>query len=104
MASILSLLFNILINGVLFSLLSILAESLLIVSGLTRGNKVGIVIIAFSLAMFKVLLDYDPPLYVYGVILFVIGPLSVNRADLTTMLRLGRWWWKSQNENQHPET
>jgi len=99
MASTLNFLVNVIAYGSLFSLLSILVERLLIISGLTRGNTIGVVIIAFTLAMLKQLLNYEAPLYIYGLVIIIIGPVSVNRADLTTTLRQGPWWWKAERHN-----
>lgn len=99
MTSTLNSLASVIANGLLFSLLSVLAERLLIISGLTRGNKIGVVIVAFTLAILKQLLNYDAPLYIYGLVIIIVGPLSVNRADLTVTLRQGRWWWKTENRD-----
>jgi hypothetical protein len=99
-----SLLANILINGVLYSLMSLLAEGLLKVSGLARGNTIGVVTVAFTIAVFSESLNYDAPLYVYAVLLFILGPISVNRADLTTTLRQGLWWWRTEKHLERIES
>jgi hypothetical protein len=46
----------------------------------------------------------DGSLLLYILFAMFIGPIAVNRSDLVITMRKGKWWWKSQNEDQHQET
>ncbi|HEY3312131.1 MAG TPA: hypothetical protein VGK00_10875 [Anaerolineales bacterium] len=86
--------------GVLFALLAVLFERILIFAGLTRGNTLGLAVVAFFLTAFYKVLDYRGFPYAYGLFIVLIGPIVANRYDLTNTFSKGRWWWKSENDSK----
>lgn len=86
--------------GVAVSVLSVLAERLLISNGFTRGNTIGLVIATFISSVIKQLIYPSGSLFLFGLLLVVIGVMAGNRSDLTHTMRKGKWWWKSENQNK----
>ena len=86
--------------GVAFALLAVLSERILIISGLTRGNTLGLAIVVFLLTIFYKMLNYGDFPYIYGLFILIIGPVAANRYDLTNTLQKGRWWWRSEKEGK----
>jgi hypothetical protein len=85
--------------GLVFSLLAVLVERILIITGFVRGNTVGLILASFLLVVLKQLLVYNSSLYIFGLFIIVAGPIGANRYDLANTIRKGRWWWKTNNHN-----
>lgn len=94
-------LLSILRIGIIYSLITILIERILIITGLTRGNTFFLVIGTVFLVLIKQLLNYHGPLFEYGLPIIAIAPVGANRYDLARTLERGRWWWKSENKSNN---
>lgn len=94
-------LLSILRIGIIYSLITILIEKILIITGLTRGNTVVLIIGTFLLVLMKQLFNYHGPLFEYGFLIIAIAPVGANRYDLAKTLERGKWWWKSENQGNH---
>jgi hypothetical protein len=80
--------------GIVVSLLAILAERVLIITGLTRGNTIGLVIATLILAVLKQVLDFNGSNILFGFLIVVVGTISANRYDIVNTIKKGRWWWR----------
>jgi uncharacterized membrane protein len=94
----LSLILQTLGFAVVTTLLAFIVERAFIASGLTRGNTIWLIATTFILVTLLHLAYPDSSIS----LLFIgfIGALSMNRYDLTMTMKLGKWWWKKENQSQ----
>lgn len=84
---------NILINGVIFSVFASLFERILIISGLTRGNTIWLIVGCFAIAILKQVFASPNSIWLF-LFVTILGPISINRIDIINSFNKGRWWWK----------
>ncbi|MCP4141779.1 MAG: hypothetical protein GY755_16150 [Chloroflexi bacterium] len=80
------------------SFLSLLFERLIILSGWTRGNTVGVVIVTFCFTTLTQLVDFNQSQLIVAFLIIFGAPIGANRYDLMKTLDKGRWWWKLESE------
>lgn len=85
-----------LVISILVSVLVVIAERILIIAGLARGNTLGLGIATFLLTVMEQIVFKDLSIYWFGLFVIIIGPIAANRSDLTTTFNKGRWWWKNE--------
>jgi len=84
-------------TALVISLLAILVERILISNGFARGNQIGLVVAISFLVTLVHFADYKESIYLTGLFMIIMGPIAVNRYDLTMTIKHGRWWWKKEN-------
>ncbi len=91
-----------LFTGLAVSLVSVLIERLIIHIGLTPGNTILTAVFAFTQTVLFQLLKFPQPISFDWLLLsgLFIGLMVAYRYDLNTTVKKGRWWWKSQNNEQ----
>ena len=85
--------------GVIFSILAFIVERLLVKSGLVQGNPIGLLVAVLFVSFLMYLADSSNSVWLYCLLIVLIAPFSVNRSDIVTTLRKGRWWWKRENRD-----
>ena len=87
-------------HGAILCLVAVLAERLLIVYGLTRGNTVSVVLFTFIGNILSEILLYKTPYYIYALFILFVTVAGSNRFDLMSTVIRGRWWWKPEDGNK----
>jgi hypothetical protein len=95
---------SIVLNGIILSILGVLVERFLIRYGVVRGATIEVIVGCFFIAFVSQLVDSQRAYWIFWFAASILTPISLNRNDLIASVTKGRWWWKSQNENQHQET
>lgn len=87
------------VTGTIFSVLAVLAEKMLVAFGLVRGDIIGLLIGSLVLSFMRQLIDNNGNIWLYCLFVTIVAPLAVNRTDLITTMRKGRWWWESEQKS-----
>ncbi len=95
MTSITNFLIITFVFGLAVSIFAVLVERLLILNGITRGNTLGLALVAFVASVLKQLIYPAGSLLLFGLLLVIMGVMAVNRSDITQTIYKGKWWWKS---------
>lgn len=95
-----SLILKIIEHGAILCLIAVLAETLLIFYGFTRGNTISVVLFTFIGATLSEILNGKTPYYVYALFILFVTVAGSNRFDLMSTAIRGRWWWKSEDRNK----
>jgi hypothetical protein len=86
--------------GLAFTLVAVLIERLMIITGWVRGNTVFLAISVFILSIVLELIKF-PSTISLGIldffVLCILAPLKLNQIDLIGTIEKGRWWWKAEN-------
>lgn len=98
-----SFLLSTFLTGLIYAILAVFIEKILIYFGIVRGNTIGLMLVAFFSAFIIQIVDYTGSVFLYGLFIILAGPLVANRFDLIDTIMKGRWWWKSQNNDQDQE-
>jgi hypothetical protein len=91
-------LFNMIEIWLFFGLLASLFERILIFLGLVRGNTIFLIIGTFIIGLLRQSIDPNGNLVYYGLFIVIVGPISVNRFDIITTIKQGRYWWRLENK------
>jgi hypothetical protein len=86
-----------LVIGTIISIIVVIVERILIITGFARGNTLGLGIVSFLLTVVGQIIFKDLSIYWFGLFIIIIGPVAANRSDITITLNKGRWWWKSES-------
>lgn len=101
MIALVSFALKILAIGLAFSLLAVIVERILIVSGIIRGNTKWLIGGTILLVFFVQLYKPNVTFLCLNLFIIVLGPIIVNRHDFVKTISRGRWWWKSENQSNH---
>lgn len=85
--------------ALIVSFLAFFFERILILTGLTRGNTIILVLGIFGASILKQFVDPHDSYIALGFFIIFAGTMAANRYDLTKTLQKGRWWWRKENEN-----
>ena len=92
--------FSIILNGTVFSILGVLFEKLLVKYGVVRGKTIWVILECFFIGAMMRIVDSEGAYLLFSFAASILIAISLNRSDLISSLEKGRWWWKSQNNNQ----
>jgi hypothetical protein len=95
---------NIFFNVLALIILGVFVEGLLIMSGLVRGDTLGVVVGCFLIGFIMSLVDFGRDYLLFWLGLVFLVPVSMNRIDIYSSLTKGRWWWKSDDKHKQQET
>jgi len=96
MATPTSLILNTLAIGLIFTIPGVLFERWLVTNGVVRDRTRDMIIVVFSIVFIRQMWYPSLSWWYFALFLLLGMTLGVNRADLWTTMRRGRWWWKSE--------
>jgi hypothetical protein len=91
---------SIILSGIIFSVIGVLAERLFMRYGLTRGATVWVVAGCFFLAFVKQLVNTNQGYSLFWFAASILISISLNRDDIISSVRKGPWWWKAEHTNK----
>jgi hypothetical protein len=84
-----------LIMGILLSVPGVLFERWLVTRGIVRDNTRSVFVVVFCTVYIKQIWFETISWWYFIPFILLSVTLGVNRADLWTTSKKGKWWWKS---------
>jgi hypothetical protein len=82
----------------MFAIPGIIFERWLVIKGIVRDRTRDLIIVVFSIVFIRQMWYPNVSWWYFALFLILGMTLGVNRADLWTTMRQGKWWWKNISE------